>query len=66
MPKAKAKAKITIEVDFEWDETGTWESSTVTVGPELDKKTLYGFFESDTNFFELDMKLYKHMEKMDD
>lgn len=60
------KTKITIEVEFEWDEDGTWSEHTVTVGPELDKDTLYGFFESDENFFELDRNLYFHMAEMDD
>jgi len=60
------KTRITIEVDFEWDESGTWEASKVTVGPELDKDTLYGFFESDEHFFELDNKLYEHMARMPD
>lgn len=60
------KAKITVEVELEWDETGTWETHKVTVGPELNKETLYGFLECDSDFFELDNKLYYHMDEMDD
>lgn len=63
----RKKAKITVEVEIEWDETGTWEPySKVTVGPQLDKATLYGFLECDSNFFELDDKLYYHMSEMED
>jgi hypothetical protein len=61
------KAKITVEVDLEWNEDGTWENHTVTIdGPALDKKELYHFLECDSHFFELDDKLYMHMAKMED
>jgi hypothetical protein len=60
------KTKIIVEMDFEWNGEGTWHTHKVTVGPELDKDTLYGFFESDEHFFGLDDALYDHMSDMED